>query len=738
MSVSREVGPGEHLWLIDAVYRLDGLAPPPPPAASDSTAAVSRLVGPLRACAAALGRADTVRALALYEPMVDAVGGESGPNRDAAWCDVMVGLAALTRVVGDHGRSAVVLHRLDRALAVGAPLRSAWSHCRAMNLLAEGRVGDAEAVVAGGLTECAAEAIEHLALVRAGAIIAQAAGDASTAVARWTATIVACERADLPLGAASARQRLAAALAVAGDEAAAFSVAVAAIDAFDAARYRVETRGGRDAWLVEYTETIAIAIELAERQRNAAVVLELIERARTQVAPDEVRDAADGGSDALLLASPRPVRVGRARPVLGTARGTGAGVGAEPIDLDLVRRRLGGDEAWWWGTWRWRGALHWGLVAPDGSISSGSIDIARTLGDSFGAPFASVPPGRDLPELLDTMDRDREGERRLARALGDALVPEQLAAEAWAARRAGRRLRVVFAPSAATALLPVAAIGVPGPAAHPRVDQEPVRLVELADLQAAPSVAAAATWRHRDCGPAPISVVIADPLGDLPVARRCGAHIAALVGTHGPAPLLLSGAAATAAAVRAAMAGCRGGTVIVIAHVSRDGYGQVALADHVDERGARGFTAEGLWSDPTKLLVQGGAPSRLLLAACASAGLADLGVGAEWLGLAPALVRAGVATVVATTWPQAEHPATDRLDTELSLALAAAVDPVVAVGDVQRAWLERWRSDGWSTCAEQSAGLLAADHASPRHWAGVVVLTSGRDRVPDSAATLTP
>ena len=73
MSVSREIGPGEHLWLIDAVYRLDGLAPPPPPAASDSTAAVSRLVGPFRACAAALGRADTVRALALYEPMVDAV-----------------------------------------------------------------------------------------------------------------------------------------------------------------------------------------------------------------------------------------------------------------------------------------------------------------------------------------------------------------------------------------------------------------------------------------------------------------------------------------------------------------------------------------------------------------------------------------------------------------------------------------------------------------------------------------
>ena len=156
MSVSREIGPGEHLWLIDAVYRLDGLAPPPPPppAASDSTAAVSRLVGPFRACAAALGRADTVRALALYEPMVDAVGGESGPNRDAAWCDVMVGLAALIRVAGEHGRSAVLLHRLDRALAVGAPLRVAWSHCRALSeyaRLAPGSVPERIVIVIDGL-----------------------------------------------------------------------------------------------------------------------------------------------------------------------------------------------------------------------------------------------------------------------------------------------------------------------------------------------------------------------------------------------------------------------------------------------------------------------------------------------------------------------------------------------------------------------------------------------------------
>jgi CHAT domain-containing protein len=310
-------------------------------------------------------------------------------------------------------------------------------------------------------------------------------------------------------------------------------------------------------------------------------------------------------------------------------------------------------------------------------------------------------------------------ERRLARRLGEALLPEPLRARLLAASTAAP-VSLVVAPAPEVASVPVGWLA---------LDDIDTRLVERGDAVVVPAAALLAAADERwpiqlARGSGPVRAAATDALDDLPYVRALAEFAShAVVGPEATAPAVVDALRSTRPAV-----------VVVAGHARSDGVADAHLC--VARTGgappcpysspASPCSGQPLpattWlaSDPS---TDDAVANRVFLAVCHGSGADTAGRAGEWLGLAPALLFAGARMVVATAWPVLDHPATAAIDREVVSALATSQRPAAELSRIQREWLGRWRATGWRTSARAvGSSVIPTDHAAPLLWAPYVAV----------------
>ncbi|MFJ3895288.1 hypothetical protein [Streptomyces sp. NPDC090083] len=333
---------------------------------------------------------------------------------------------------------------------------------------------------------------------------------------------------------------------------------------------------------------------------------------------------------------------------------------------------------------------------------------------------------------------DRGRERRLARALAEALWPEQLTDQIrQVAERAGRPL-VRIQPSPRVAQIPWELLAVDA--------DTDVRLIDLADVVTTapaslrPRTPAAPRPPGADAGPV---VLVLDPrvpgfradsaLGSVLGPPGSDPALSSMVRTRLDAGPVVPSVATPAEAFRRTDLDrdwlgdvLRGGArrLLYVGHVSgapveggQSEDGTLHLCCDADSTGLaeplrthRPLSAKDLLLGSLPLRADGEpgariwpAPSRVALIGCESGG--DLRF-AESFGLATAMLHNGAELVTATRWALptsfafhrlAQLPDSVRPLTEAVIAVDTAhehEDPVLSLGGWQRAQLDRWRAEG--------------------------------------------
>jgi tetratricopeptide (TPR) repeat protein len=547
--------------------------------------------------------------------------------------------------------------------------------------------------------------------------------------------------------------------ATAAGLAAGIDSALRAIGRLEALRPRLGSAAAREAWMQIHRGKFGLATDLALRTGDAALVAELAESARAQAIPAEVdvaaiselsrvvagraaasamswlatpagaliglsdeltpqpRPAADARTAALLafgaapLAVPPPIAVaGRSRLRKSALPGDD---GAAPVDLGVLLGDVGGPRAWWWGAGIKVGGPNeylWTTVSPGGQAEAGVIpvaDLAPLVEELLGS--LPLPPGES--GAASTMARvfagpfcgDPQAEADLMGRLGEKLLPPPLLHALDSARE--DPLPVLIAADSAFSRFPLALLGLP----------DGRRLVHVAVPRLMPSAVLSrvvADRLRREGTPdahREIELLIANPGGDLPAAALLASSITARV--------TLEHAKATKDAVLTALpAGpARPGVLAYSGHVFSGFPGTsltaaLCLADSSPER-PHGIPAG--WLTARDLVVGEAARGmwdRVLLAGCSSAGNS---AGSEWLGLAPALLWAGAASVIATIWDIPDHPRATTLDQELLTRLCADTDPAASVRAIQIQGLAEWTAQAGIDVSRMSASQLLAARACP-------------------------
>jgi CHAT domain-containing protein len=313
---------------------------------------------------------------------------------------------------------------------------------------------------------------------------------------------------------------------------------------------------------------------------------------------------------------------------------------------------------------------------------------------------------------------DPEAEARLARGLGQALIPDPLASELRRRLDSDVPLPLVIAAAPQLGSVPFACLGLDD-------GRVPRRVVEAAVIHLAPSVALLDVVSRRvqpEVGPPwPLLVVVADPNEDLPGAGRVVQDLAEL------APrIVLRGRAATPSALAGALTGISPGApglVVYAGHAASAEPGQayLFLAGEDGQSRASLSARELLSGVPDEPGYRYPLPSRVLLAACATAGAEAAGPAGEWLGLAPATLWAGASVVAATAWPILDEGLTPELTARVAAAFTTATNPARALRAIQLDMLRRWQP-GDATNSAYGDQEPATREASPIHWAPYVVV----------------
>jgi CHAT domain-containing protein len=221
--------------------------------------------------------------------------------------------------------------------------------------------------------------------------------------------------------------------------------------------------------------------------------------------------------------------------------------------------------------------------------------------------------------------------------------------------------------------------------------------------------------------PWPLLVIVADPNEDLPGAGRVVQDLTEL------APrIVLRGRAATPSALAEALTGTSPGApglVVYAGHAASAEPGQACLFLAGEDGQSRASLSawELLSGVPGEPGYRYPLPSRVLLAACATAGAEAAGPAGEWLGLAPATLWAGASVVAATAWPILDEGLTPELTARLAAVLTTATDPARALRAIQLDMLRRWQPGEATNCARGDQEP-ASRKVSPIHWAPYVVV----------------
>jgi CHAT domain-containing protein len=506
-------------------------------------------------------------------------------------------------------------------------------------------------------------------------------------------------------------------------------------------------------------QSYELALQLAEEMGETALLSELIESARVQALPQTTPAAAGAVnvepvsaemiaadlpdapqqaqtafrpmdldlSAALMAAGQMPLGPPRAVQVAGVSRlaRSGRPSVADPVVLEEMVAAVAGHEAWWWGTWVTRDVLWWSVVRPNAVPEAGSIPLNRVtpwLKELQRAlPFEL--PGESNEEAgirvaTSPLLSDPEAEARLARGLGRALLPDVLATEVRRRLDSDVPLPLVIAPAPQLGSVPFTCLGLDD-------GKVPRRLVEAAVIHLAPSVALLDVVSRRPqpkvSPPWPLPVVVADPNEDLPGAGRLVQDLAEL------APrIILRGREATPSALARALTGTPPGApglVVYAGHAAsaEPGHAYLLLAGENGQSRASLSAWDLLSGVPTEPGYRYPMPSRVLLAACASAGAEAAGPAGEWLGLAPATLWAGASVVAATAWPILDEGLTPELTARITAEFTTASDPARALQAIQLELLSHWQpgEEPNSAYGDQEP---ASSGASPIHWAPYVVL----------------
>lgn len=520
----------------------------------------------------------------------------------------------------------------------------------------------------------------------------------------------------------------------------ALTFAVRAAVGFDQLRYRLTRLVDRVRWRDQFGQSLFLALQLAHACGDFERVGDLVESARTQGVPTDnvdgsARDSrwsigplayppsrtssyqSDRGAISAFgeidsLGPPHGVRLGSDHSSL--AESVGMTDAKEAVSVAEVAKAVGGDGAWWWGSWAVGGVLYWYVLGPTGELEAGQI-----RGELLDPLIARLTAG--IPDSLSDEDEDTFAERmfesilaspdeaELARKLGQILIPDVL-----------RRLMIetdlpislVIAPAMHLAQIPFSWLA---------VDEDDTRVIERAAVRLGASVGLlheALSRRPKVTTTGTIAVV--DPGGPplFPTKGRSVRRMAEDINAHRVERLITRSdhlnecegipteRATPAELVTILSSGCLN-VLFFLGHAGR-GKGHPARAHLLLDDGA--VLEARLLYEGEPLMAQ-----RVVLIACGSA----RHEGPEWLGLAPACLYAGAEVVVAALWDLLWYP--DQLvsptyDIALSILRAAVSGNDLAMSwrDLQLGYLARWRA----------GDPLAA----PIYWAGIAAVGfSSRD-----------
>lgn len=498
----------------------------------------------------------------------------------------------------------------------------------------------------------------------------------------------------------------------------------------DRSRYKLAASRYRDTWMREHSTAVAAALDLAVSARDPRLVLEIVEAARTQALP--TGESSPDGTGELIAADleldgpgsdrdleqrePEPYEPPALRaadsaaaaamgdepsdwlemPPFVTVDGRSALAAAMPLappngptapemtSLELIATALvpQGNPIVWWGSWitrnriyhavAWRdGGEEWTYeAAPPTNFAAGSAarSSVAAWSDALGRALYSVD--NEVRSPLEEPDE----EHRLLAQLAETVLPDSIRKRL---ALGGSPPWLVIAPAPQLAALPLTMLPL-----HSAQGPSGPRLIDRAIPIYSPSVGF--QWgiqqRIRKTSSAPdghVAVSIANPThaGEPPLEFACPLPRAKIV---------LERDAATKERVFDALSRAERGIVHIAAHAhaptERPGDTAILLSG-TDKLSAR------------ELLARSVRTPLALLSCCGTAATqGERGPFSEWLGLGPAFLWAGAEAVIATLWPIRDTPQATQLEAQLAARSRRGEQPAVALRNLQRELLQRWRS----------------------------------------------
>lgn len=520
----------------------------------------------------------------------------------------------------------------------------------------------------------------------------------------------------------------------------ALSLALSAINGFDAIRYALDNPVSRDAWAQRQHKAQSLAMEIASERGDARLVAEVIESARLQIvpAPDQSpsvhgaatqQEESGGVPVGLSVVSAQKLVQIRQVSVAGVSL-LAVGDARNAIELMDFATEIGGPGSWWWGTLQVEGQLWWSLVRPDGVVESGSIGIAKgsTALEAVEEWYDALPLAESSEHIAEVVRAgsmsELSREKALSDRLGLALLPQSLREALISRSGDDGPLSLVVAPCGLLGRIPIAALGI----------GDGRRVLETAVVRMAPSIALMAALaqeaeqgRRGLGGPGPLHVGVFNPSAGVTLPQASRLERAAGAG------IALSGKNATPDKLREALRTTiikpgQAGLFVYAGHARQPTLGLSLICLHRADGRARSCPiGDCCGGDPVTIgdLLSTHAdgsqrrypmPGRVLLCGCDTSGAATVGAGGEWIGLAPAFLWAGARNVVATLWPTLDDHETLAFETALVDVLKRDRDPAVSLRNLQLEALCTWRAGGSSVIKD------GVPKGSPVVWAAYAAI----------------
>ena len=513
-----------------------------------------------------------------------------------------------------------------------------------------------------------------------------------------------------------------------------------AIEKFQDVRYALPTSQWRQSWIRAQARTYDLAMRAAHGAGDHAQLAALIELSKFQaaaitadLAEPNRRDMLDmllearativsasaepqeaTGLDVLqVLVSADPVHI--AAPPVVAGKSALPRLSRTGTDVDSTICAIAGPDGFYLTAAVTGRHYFWAFRAPDGTWTSGMETLAagsaffQAIDDVLTALPVRLPGEPDRPYrwrlahsplYQENSAPVRAVESALLKAAGRALVPQALVDALQAHARQARALpRLIVSMPGTLSSMPVAFVGIDTGVGD-------TRLVEIADIQALPSVglAARATTRPTDNGSAawPLRVAGVFPAGNAENAKPppwAPTVIDFLVDEHQRKERLRSALFAD---------GPYAATAYLSGHLRPAGNTQSIepLRGGLQISGNGAMTGDEAYLTVRDLLDSADTPEhrlpeRILALACSALGVAIGGevpparerprpnpaywpLAGEWVGFSAACLLAGARVVVCTHFDQVDDPKTTSMDHQITRMLEQSQDPVHHLSRVLR------------------------------------------------------